>query len=162
MNIYEKPQELVPQSVTCGPLPGSRRVYSQVQGHSDIAVPFREIVLDPLADEPPLRVYDTSGPYTEDGVSIDLSKGLAPIREPWLARREGLEIYCGRAVRPEDNGGVAVGRLVPPCPANRLPHKGCQDAPVTQYEFARAGIITEEMIFAAARENLGREKIADD
>jgi phosphomethylpyrimidine synthase len=162
MNIYEKPQELVPQSVTCGPLPGSRRGYSQVQGHSDIAVPFREIVLDPLADEPPLRVYDTSGPYTEDGVSIDLSKGLAPIREPWLARREGLEIYCGRAVRPEDNGGVAVGRRVPPCPANRLPRKGCQDAPVTQYEFARAGIITEEMIFAAARENLGREKIADD
>jgi phosphomethylpyrimidine synthase len=162
MNIREKPQNLVPQSVTCGPLPGSKKIYHHPEGRPDIAVPFREIALDPSANEPPVRIYDPSGPYTQDEVSIDLSKGLHPIREPWLAGRPGLEIYAGRAVRPEDNGGVAQDRLVPPCPANRSPRKGRGDAPVTQYELARAGIITEEMIFAAARENLGREQMAED
>ena len=162
MNIREKPQNLVPQSVTCGPLPGSKKIYHHPEGYPGIAVPFREIALDPSANEPPVRIYDPSGPYTQDEVSIDLSKGLHPIREPWLAGRPGLEIYAGRAVRPEDNGGVAQDRLVPPCPANRSPRKGRGNAPVTQYELARAGIITEEMIFAAARENLGREQMAED
>ena len=124
MNIREKPQNLVPQSVTCGPLPGSKKIYHHPKGRPDIAVPFREIALDPSANEPPVRVYDPSGPYTQDGVSIDLSKGLPPLREPWLAARQGLEIYAGRAVRPEDNGDVAPDRLVPPCPANRSPRKG--------------------------------------
>ena len=162
MNIREKPQNLVPQSVTCGPLPGSKKIYHHPEGRPDIAVPFREIALDPSANEPPVRIYDPSGPYTQDEISIDLSKGLHPIREPWLAGRAGLEIYAGRAVQPEDNGGVAQDRLVPPCPANRSPRKGRGDAPVTQYELARAGIITEEMIFAATRENLGREQMAED
>ncbi|MGH6845973.1 MAG: phosphomethylpyrimidine synthase ThiC [Methylocella sp.] len=157
MNILDKPQNLVPQSVTSGPLPGSKKIYHHPHGRADIAVPFREIALDPSANEPPVRVYDPSGFYTQDAVSIDLSQGLPPIREPWLAARQGLQTYVGRAVRPEDNGGAALVRLVPPCPANREPRRGRDGAPVTQYEFARAGIITEEMIFVAARENLGRE-----
>ena len=161
MNILEKPQNLVPQSVTCGPLPGSKKIYHHPQGWPAIAVPFREIALDPTANEPPVRIYDPSGPYTQDAVSIDLSAGLSPIRGSWLSARQGLEIYAGRTVRPEDNGGVSSGRLVPPCPANRSPLKGLGRAPITQYEFARAGIITEEMIFVAARENLGREQMAD-
>ncbi|WGJ16262.1 phosphomethylpyrimidine synthase ThiC [Methylocapsa sp. D3K7] len=158
MNILDKPQNIVPQSVTCGPLPGSKKIYHHPTGRPGIAVPFREIALDPSANEPPVRVYDPSGPYTQDAVSIDLSAGLAPIRQPWLAARQGFETYQGRAVRPEDNGGVTLGRLVPPCPANSSPRKGRAGSLVTQYEFARAGIITEEMIFAAARENLGREQ----
>jgi phosphomethylpyrimidine synthase len=162
MNILDKPQNLVPRSVTSGPLPGSKKIYHYPRGRADIAVPFREIALDPSANEPPVRVYDPSGPYTQDAVSIDLSKGLAPIREPWLAARQGLDTYAGRAVRPEDNGGAAPGRLVPPCPASRPPRKGRDGALVTQYEFARAGTITEEMIFAAARENLGREQMCED
>jgi len=162
MNILDKPQNLVPRNVTSGPLPGSKKFYHHPLGRADIAVPFREIALDPSAGEPPVRVYDPSGPYTQDAVSIDLSKGLAPIREPWLARREGLDTYAGRAVRPEDNGGATQSRLVPPCPANRPPCKGRGDGPVTQYEFAQAGIVTEEMIFAAARENLGREQMCED
>ena len=161
MNIHEKQQKRVPQSVTCGPLPGSTRIYHHPQDRPGIAVPFREIALDPSAGEPPLRVYDSSGPYTEDGAAIDLSKGLYPIREPWLARRNGLHRYPGREVRPEDNGAVAPGYLVPPCPANRSPQKGRHGGLVTQYEFARARIITEEMIFVAARENLGREEMAE-
>ncbi len=161
MNIHEKHQNRVPQSVTRGPLPGSAKIYHRPQGASAIAVPFREIALDPSAGEPPVRVYDSSGPYTDDGAAIDLSKGLDPIREPWLSRREGLDRYAGRAPRPEDNGAAAPGYLVPPCPANRSPRKGGHGALVTQYEFARAGYITEEMIFAAARENLGREQMAE-
>jgi phosphomethylpyrimidine synthase len=162
MNILDKPQNLVPQSVTCGPLPGSKKIYHHPRGRADIAVPFREIALDPAANEPPVRVYDPSGPYTQDDVAIDLSKGLPSIREPWLSARQGLETYRGRAVRPEDNGGVLPGRLVPPCPANRSPRTGRDGSRVTQYEFARAGIVTEEMIFVAARENLGREHMHED
>jgi phosphomethylpyrimidine synthase len=162
MNILDKPQNLVPRSVTSGPLPGSKKIYHHPRGRADIAVPFREIGLDPSANEPPVRVYDPSGPYTQDAVSIDLAKGLTPIREPWLAARQGLDTYAGRAVRPEDNGNVALDRLVPPCPANRSPRKGRDGAPITQYEFARAGVITEEMIFVAARENLGREQMCED
>src|SRR6202035_4519932 len=105
------------------------------------AVPFREIALDPSANEPPVRVYDPSGLYTQDDIAIDLSQGLPPIRAPWLVARQGLETYQGRAVRSEDNGGATPGRLVPPCPANRLPRRGVGDNSVTQYEFARAGII---------------------
>jgi phosphomethylpyrimidine synthase len=162
MNILDKPQNLVPRSVTCGPLTGSKKIYYHPRGRADMAVPFREITLDPSADEPPVRVYDPSGPYTQDAVSIDLSKGLPRIREPWLAARQGLDTYAGRAVRPEDNGGAAPDRLVPPCPANRRPRKGHDGALVTQYEFAHAGIVTEEMIFAAARENLGREQMCEN
>jgi phosphomethylpyrimidine synthase len=162
MNILDKPQNLVPRSVTCGPLPGSKKIYHHPRGRPDIAVPFREIELDPCANEPPVRVYDPSGPYTQDTASIDLSEGLAPIREPWLSARHGLDTCAGRAVRPEDNGGAAPSRLVPPCPATRPPRKGRNGALVTQYEFAQAGIVTEEMIFAAARENLGREQMCED
>jgi len=160
MNVHDKPQNLAPQSVTSGPLPGSRKVYYR-PGGADIAVPLREIALDPSANEPPVRVYDASGPYTEADPRIDLSAGLPRIREAWLARRAGLEFYAGRAVRPEDNGAVSPDRLVPPCPANTSPRKGRAGALVTQYEFARAGIVTEEMIFVAARENLGRETMLE-
>ena len=155
MNIQHKSGSLVPETVTTGPLPGSRKVYHHAR--EDIAVPFREIALDPSAKEPPVRVYDASGPYTEPNVHIDLSAGLMRPRAPWIAKRKGLETYTGRAVRPEDNGNVAADKLVPPCPANTSPRRAQAGQMVTQYEFARAGIITEEMIYVAARENLGRE-----
>jgi phosphomethylpyrimidine synthase len=162
MNIHDKPQNVAPQSVTSGPLPGSRKIYVRPPCRADIAVPLREIALDPSATEPPVRVYDASGPYSEDNPQIDLSAGLPRVREPWIAERAGLEFYSGRPVRPEDNGGVSLERLVPPCPANTSPRKANDGALVTQYELARAGIITEEMIFVAARENLGRETALED
>ncbi len=161
MNIRQKPESLIPHSVTCGALPGSRKVYVAPQGRADIKVPYREIALDPGAGEPPVRVYDASGPYTEDAPHIDLSAGLPRLREPWLAARPGLESYAGRVLRSEDNGNVAADKLVPRCPATPTPRRGRTGTLTTQYEFARAGIITEEMIFAAARENLGRENMLD-
>ncbi len=159
MNVQPKRSSLVPETVTTGPLPGSKKVYATVPGFPDVHVPFREITLtDP--NEPKLRVYDPSGPYTETDAGIDLSRGLKRIREPWIARR-GFKPYEGRAITDEDNGNVAGDKLVPPCPANTNPLTGEGAQYVTQYEFARAGIITEEMVYAAHRENLGREKMLE-
>ena len=144
-----------PSAVTTGPITGSRKVYSSPADRPDILVPFREIVLDPSAKEEPVRLYDCSGPYTENNAGIDLAAGLPPVRASWLAKR-GFAPAAARAVKPEDNGFVPVDRLVPACPAPQTLLEGRDGQPVTQYEFARAGIITEEMIYVAHRENLGR------
>ena len=157
MNVHDK---RTPASVTCGPVGRSSKRYSAPEGRPDIRVPYREIALDPSANEPPLRIYDQSGPYTCEAFTPDLSGGL-PSARPWLATRVGLETYQGRAVKPEDNGFAEGERLVPPCPAQRQLYRAAGAAPVTQLEFARAGIITEEMIYVAHRENLCRERTFD-
>ena len=157
MNEHAKANKFqgAPQSVTTGPIAGSRKIYASPKGHPDIRVPLREISLsDPL--EPPVRVYDPSGPYTEDNVRIDLAVGLPPVREAWVAAR-GYASVSGRAIKPEDNGNVSSERLAPLCPATRVLRAGADGQMVTQYEFARAGIITQEMIYVAHRENLARE-----
>ena len=144
-----------PQAVTTGPIQGSRKVYASPAGRPDLRIPFREIALsDP--NEAPLRVYDPSGPYTEAEPRIDLSQGLKPVREGWIAAR-GYPIAEGRAIKPEDNGNVGADRLAPLCPATRTLRAGAAGQLVTQFEFARAGIVTEEMIYVAHRENLARE-----
>ncbi len=156
-----------PASVTTGPIVGSHKIYTSPEGRPDIRVPFREIPLDPSANEPPFRVYDTSGPYT-DTAPIDLEAGLPKIRAPWIAAR-GFATVAPREVKPEDNGFATGAALVAACPAEQTIYAGNPGQLVTQYEFARAGIITEEMIYVAHRENLGRaaahdmaaERIAD-
>ncbi len=154
MNYQPKASTLIPETVTTGPLPGSRKVYHPAG--EGLRVPFREIALHPSAKEPPVRVYDASGPYTEEGLRVDLSAGLSHGR-PWLSGR-GYATYDGRAVKPEDNGNVGADRLVPPCPAVTAPRRAAPGQLVTQYEYARAGLISEEMRYVAARENLGREQ----
>ena len=146
-----------PDTVTTGPIAGSRKIYTSPEGRADVRVPFREIALDPTAREEPYRAYDTSGVYTDPSVSIDLAAGLPPIRAEWLAKR-GFSRIDARAVKPEDNGGASGDRLVPLCPADHPVYGGKSGQLVTQYEFARAGIITEEMLYVAHRENLGRQK----
>jgi phosphomethylpyrimidine synthase len=147
-----------PTAVTTGPITGSRKIYSSPDGFPDIAVPFREVALDPSAKEPAFRIYDPSGPYTDHSV-IDLEAGLPPIRAPWLAAR-GFATAAARPVKPEDNGNQAGDRVVPECPAAPRLLVGNPGQHVTQYEFARAGIITPEMIYVAHRENLGRAQQA--
>ncbi|HUB44911.1 MAG TPA: phosphomethylpyrimidine synthase ThiC [Acetobacteraceae bacterium] len=147
-----------PSSVTTGPIVGSRKIYVSPEGRADMQVPFREIALDPVSREEPFRVYDTSGPYTDPGITIDLSAGLPPVRREWLAKR-GFDRIAARAVKPEDNGGAAGDKLVPECPADHVVYGGKPGQPVTQFEFARAGIITDEMIYVAHRENIGRLKM---
>lgn len=144
-----------PAKVTTGAIPGSQRVYSAAPTQPEILVPFREVALHPTANEPPFRLYDTSGPYTDPEIKIDLEKGAPKPREPWIAKR-GFSTAQGRHVRPEDNGFAAAEMLVAPCPATQIIRSGNDAKLVTQYEFARAGLITEEMIYVAHRENLGR------
>ncbi|WP_375462758.1 phosphomethylpyrimidine synthase ThiC, partial [uncultured Methylobacterium sp.] len=148
-----------PETVTTGPVTGSRKVYATVAGRDDIRVPFREIVLSD-ASEAPVRVYDPSGPYTETDARIDLARGLTGVREPWLAKR-GFAAVQPRAVKPEDNGFVPADKLVAPCPAERIIRRAGPGQMATQYEFARAGIITEEMMFVAHRENACREAMLE-
>ncbi len=150
-----------PSEVTTGPIVGSHKIYTSPAGRPDIRVPFREIPLDPSAREEPYRAYDCSGPYTDTGITVDLEAGLPPVRAEWLAKR-GFDRIAPRAVKPEDNGNIGDDKLVPACPADLAVYGGKPGQLVTQYEFARAGIITEEMIYVAHRENLGRtEKLAE-
>ena len=146
-----------PSSVTTGPVAGSQKIYTSPEGRPDIAVPFREIALHPTANEAPYRAYDTSGPFTDPAIAIDLEAGLPPVRREWLAKR-GFERITARAIKPEDNGGASGDKLVPLCPADHPVYGGKPGQLVTQLEFARADIITEEMIYVAHRENLGRAR----
>jgi phosphomethylpyrimidine synthase len=149
-----------PSSVTTGPIAGSRKIYSSPEGRPDIRVPFREIALDPSAREEPYRAYDCSGPYTDPSIAINLEAGLPPIRAAWIAKR-GFDRITPRAVKPEDNGNIGADKLVPGCPADHPIYGGRPGQLVTQYEFARAGIITDEMIYVAHRENMGRAKMIE-
>ena len=149
-----------PVAVTTGAIAGSRKVYTCPPGLGDLPVPFREVALHPSAKEDAIRLYDTSGLYTDPAATIDLAEGLTPVRNGWIERR-GLEIRNPRPVLPEDNGFAEGFRLVPPCPAARPVRAGRSGQLVTQLDFARAGIVTEEMIYAAHRENLGRERLSE-
>ena len=137
-------------SVTTGPLPGSRKIY-----FGDLNVPMREIALphDPL--QPILRLYDTSGPYTDPTVSIDVGQGLAPHRMGWIAARGDSEVYAARPMQPKDNGRRDGSASVPPSPVQRAPRQAHHGEVVTQLGYAKRGIVTPEMAYVAARENLG-------
>ncbi len=144
-----------PLSVTSGPLPASRKIY--VAGsRPDIRVPMREIALHPSAGEPPVVVYDTSGPYSDPETVVDIEAGLTPLRAAWIAERGDVEEYEGRPVRPEDDGNVSERYRAPRFPGRRRPLRARTGRRPTQLEYARAGIVTPEMEFIAIRENLGR------
>jgi len=149
--------------VSTGALPASRKVYIAGRDHSDLRVALREIDLSPAAKEPPLRVYDPSGPYTDPAVAIDIERGLAPLRAPWIAARSDVEPQSGRAVRPEDNGLKADETSDVPIfdRAERQPLRAKAGRAVSQLAYARAGIITPEMEYIAIRENLGRERAGE-
>lgn len=143
--------------VTTGPLPASSKIYVAGQVHPDIRVPMREIRLD-SPDEQPVRVYDTSGVYSDPAADIAIERGLPRLRSGWIAARGDTEAYDGRQVKPEDNG-VQRGtpRDVTPFPTPNLrPLRARDGAAVTQMAYARRGIITPEMEYVAIRENLGR------
>jgi phosphomethylpyrimidine synthase len=148
--------------VTTGPLPGSSRVYTNPETAPHLNVPHREIELHPTAMEPPVRVYDTSGPYSDPDANIDVEAGLLRWRTERIVSRGGVEAQDGREPTPLDNGGATGKYLAREFPVRHRPLKGTGSAPVTQYEFARAGIITDEMIYAAERENVGRRHALPD
>ena len=94
--------------VTTGPIRGSRKVHVGARTGSGIRVAMREIDLE--GGEPSLRVYDTSGPYTDPEANIDIQAGLPALRRDWIMARGDVEEYDGREVRPEDNGQLGPDR----------------------------------------------------
>lgn len=145
--------------VTTGALPASTKTYTNPKAAPDIRVPHRSIALHPSATEPAVPVYDTSGPYSDTNVEIDVEKGLARPRTAWVLERGGIEEYEGRHVTPEDNGGAKGRHLAREFPIRNKSLRGLDGEMVTQYEFAKAGILTKEMIYVAERENIGRQEI---
>lgn len=143
--------------VTEGPLPASCKKYIAGEVHPQIRVPVREISVHPTAGEPPIAVYDSSGPYTDPSVSTNISEGLPRLRESWIDARGDVELYEGRDVQPADNGFASVNNLTPEFPIGNAPRRGKDGKAVTQLAYARAGIVTPEMEFVAIRENLGRK-----
>ena len=140
--------------------PASRKVYRPGRLHGDLRVPMREIALHPSSGEPPLTVYDPSGPYTDPAVTIDIEAGLNRLREHWIAARGDTEAYPGRRVQLIDNGLGAGAKAAPEFPRLRPPLRARAGKAVTQLAYARAGIVTPEMEYVAIRENLGRERAA--
>ena len=149
------------------PFPQSRKVY--VQGsRPDIQVPMREVALTPtqtsrgVEENPPVTIYDTSGPYTDPAARIDLMAGLADIRTPWIEARGDTETLTGPS--------SAFGRRRQSDPALaslrfehlRTPRRAKAGANVSQMHYARAGIITPEMEFVAIRENMRLDELRAD
>lgn len=146
---------------------GSKKVY--VEGStSDIQVPMREIELSPTTGSfgeeknAPVRVYDTSGPYTDPDVTINIEEGLKPLRQQWITERGDVEEYEGRAIKPEDNGYKKANPNVSYPGLKRKPLRAKAGKNVTQLHYARKGIITPEMEFIAIREHVSPEFVRDE
>ncbi|RDZ26148.1 phosphomethylpyrimidine synthase ThiC [Lysobacter silvisoli] len=165
------PTELIQQAEKLSadvtrPIPGSRKIH--VEGsRADLQVPMREIALarTPTVfggeDNAPLAVYDTSGPYTDAGVEIDLAAGLKPLRAAWIAERGDTEMLPGLSSefgrKREHDPKLAHVRF-----GNRpLPRRAIGGANVTQMHYARRGIVTPEMEYIAIRENQRLEAIRE-
>nr|WP_315975804.1 phosphomethylpyrimidine synthase ThiC [Sphingomonas bisphenolicum] len=157
--------------VTTGPIRGSKKIHV-----GPLKVAMREIHLEPGSGEPPVRVYDTSGPYSDPDVRIDIMAGLPQLRRDWIMARGHVEEYAARAIKPEDNGlkgpdrsatGTVStvtesrnGRVQPFPNLVKRPLRARPGANVSQMHYARRGIITPEMEYVAERENLGRARLA--
>jgi phosphomethylpyrimidine synthase len=161
MNKPLSESDLATPKVTTGPIAGSRKAYATPDSAPDLRVPVREIVLSKESGEPPLPVYDTTGPYTDNDAAIDVEKGLKRARVEWVKERGGVEEYEGRPLRPIDNGNVSGKHLARAFANTPKPMRALEGKPVTQYEWAKLGVITKEMIYVAERENMGRKKQLD-
>jgi phosphomethylpyrimidine synthase len=154
-------------------LPNSKKIYVPGSLHPDIRVPFREISLAPtktisgeIEVNEPVRVYDTSGPWGDETVALDVEQGLPPLRADWIAARNDTVQIEGRAVRPQDDGWLSEthrnGNSKSQAPSSkqisnpnfqRQPLRARNGNAVTQLWYARQGIITPEMEFIAIRES---------
>src|ERR1700686_4172679 len=123
MNPRPTPDTTLP-AVTTGPLPSSRKIFVTPDEAADVRVPLREIILSEGAGEPNLPVYDTSGPYTDPDVTIDVNAGLARARIAWVKERGGVEEYQGRDIKPEDNGNVGASHAAKSFNAHHKPLRG--------------------------------------
>ncbi|MEH6946969.1 phosphomethylpyrimidine synthase ThiC [Bacillus sp. JJ634] len=152
------------KNVVMTSFPASKKVF--VEGSQpSIRVPFREIQQSPTVTargeevNQPIRVYDTSGSYTDPQVEIDIEKGLPSVRSEWIRDREDTEEYIGREIKPEDNGYKKIdqGKEFVFPGLKRKPLRAKKGKNVTQMHYARQGIITPEMEYIALRENMDPE-----
>jgi phosphomethylpyrimidine synthase len=165
----------VPETPSDRPLPGSEKVY--ISGsRPDLRVPVRKVALTATSgrfgsrQNPPMFLYDTSGPYTDPAVQTDIRQGLAPLRRPFILERNDVEEYAGRQVQPGDNGARGsrsarspMSRVEQPFPALlRQPLRARAGGCVTQMHYARRGLITPEMEFVALRERCTPEFVRDE
>jgi phosphomethylpyrimidine synthase len=152
------------RAITTGPMPASRKIYASGSIHSFLRVPMREIAQTPTrapfagegateTPNPPICVYDTSGPYTDPDVTLDPRQGLPTPRLEWVRRREDVEELAttsssyGRARRADAKLAGLQFHLT------RKPLVAKSGANVTQLHYARRGVVTPEMEFIAIREN---------
>ncbi|HXI94354.1 MAG TPA: phosphomethylpyrimidine synthase ThiC [Blastocatellia bacterium] len=169
------PKNPEPHSESKFQFPSSARIY--VEGsNSDIRVPMREVHLNvtrgvngSVEENPPVRVYDPSGPWGDPNATCSVHDGLPALRREWIIARGDIEEYDGRDVLPQDDGYLTEGareyalvkdkgRLDPFPGARRRPLRAKPSCAVTQMHYARRGIITPEMEFIAIRENMGRSR----
>ncbi|MBB4099622.1 phosphomethylpyrimidine synthase ThiC [Sphingomonas kyeonggiensis] len=146
-------------AVTTGAIRGSKKIHV-----GPLKVAMREIHLEPGSGEAPVRVYDTSGPYSDPDARIDIMAGLPELRRDWIRARGDVEEVTQREVRPEDNGQLGPDRSggVQPFPnVRKRVLRAKPGANVSQMYYARRGIITPEMEYVAERENLGRARLAE-
>ena len=135
MNIQHKP----PFQVTTGVIPGSTKIHVNGTTHSNLRVPFRQITLHPSAKEPPVRLYDPSGAYTDPSAKIDIAAGLERAREAWVRERGDTEVYDGRPIKAVDKGGATGDKLVTPFPLANRPRRAKHEVNVVP-----ASLVTEE------------------
>ena len=147
------------------PIPGSRKIH--VQGsRADLRVPLREIVqaqtpgLFGGEENPPIAVYDTSGPYTDPDYQVDLVAGLPAMRAPWIADRGDTEALPGLSSEFSRRHAEAPELAAMRFPTRRTPRRAKAGANVSQMHYARRGIITPEMEYIAIRENQKIEALA--
>ncbi|AZU62242.1 phosphomethylpyrimidine synthase ThiC [Neobacillus mesonae] len=149
---------------------GSKKVYV-VGSRPDIQVPMREIQLNRTVtsfgeeDNAPVRVYDTSGPYTDSDYQVDIRIGLPTLRKKWILERDDVETYAGREIKPRDNGFSegdqrANSEWFPHI--NKMPLRARKGRNVTQMHYAKKGFITPEMEYIAIRENLDPEFVRSE
>jgi phosphomethylpyrimidine synthase len=140
-------------------MPTSRKVY--VTGpRPDIRVPMREIALS--GGNPPLRLYDTSGPYTDPEAPVDVKQGLPPLRRAWILGRGDVEALAEPTsrYRRQREGDPALGGVR--FPSARRPLRARAGRRVTQMHYARRGEITPEMEFIALREGVAPDTVRDE
>ncbi len=154
-----------PVGTTTPITPFQRKAYLERGG---LRVPVREVVLTPTpsrlgsAENAPVRLYDTSGPYTDPDVTTDIRRGIAPLRREWIAAR-AVEEYDGRAILPIDDGTTGQRANTETFPAlRRRPLRAKAGQNVTQLHYARRGEITPEMEFIALREGVDAERVRSE
>jgi phosphomethylpyrimidine synthase len=175
------PKDSIEPQASDAPLPNSKKVYLPGSLHPDLRVPFREISLAPtktvsgqIEVNEPVRVYDTSGPWGDEAVALDVEKGLPPLRRDWIRARGDVEEIEGRRVTPIDDGYLSATHAAHANGSSKLQAPSSREAPnfklqgsngashrplrakngaVTQLAYARRGIITPEMEYIAIRES---------